>query len=94
MGTPFASTGAKAREILNQAFIETVIDEATLNAINGHYVCQPDAGPAWREACRYGHDMSLVEYNLKLTPEQRLEQRQRALNMILDLTEAKPNAPE
>ena len=48
----------------------------------------PDAGPAWRAAVKYGFDMSLVEDALRLTPEQRLEQHQRALDMMLELKEA------
>jgi acid stress-induced BolA-like protein IbaG/YrbA len=33
--------------------------------------------------------MSLVEESLRLTPEERLERHQRALNTLLDLMEAK-----
>jgi len=38
-----------------------MIDEETLAQINGPYQCPSDAGPAWRVACEYGFDMSLVE---------------------------------
>jgi hypothetical protein len=65
-----------------------MIDEATLAQINGQYVMPPDAGPAWRAAVEYGFDMSLVEEALRLTPEQRLEQHQYALDMVLDVKEA------
>jgi hypothetical protein len=34
----------------------------------------PDAGPGWREAIEAGVDVSLLEYNLSLTVEQRLLQ--------------------
>ena len=68
-----------------------MIDEATLAQMNGQYVMPPDAGPAWRAAAKYGFDMSLVEDALRLTPEQRLEQHQRALDMILELKEAGEN---
>jgi hypothetical protein len=65
-----------------------MIDEATLAQINGQYAMPPDAGPAWREACEYGFDMSLVEAALRMTPEERLEAHQHALNMILQLKES------
>jgi len=64
-----------------------MIDEATLAQMNERYVCPPDAEPAWREACEYGFDMSLVEDTLRLSPEERLERHQRALDMILELQE-------
>ena len=65
-----------------------MIDAATLAQVNGEYVMPPDAGPAWRAAVEYGFDMSLVEDALQLTPEQRLEQHQRALDLILEVKEA------
>ncbi len=68
-----------------------MIDEETLAQMNGKYVCPPDAGPAWRAAMEYGFDMSLIEDALRMTPEQRLEQHQRALDMILELKEAGEN---
>jgi hypothetical protein len=65
-----------------------MIDAETLAQMNGKYVCPPDAGPAWRAAMEYGFDMSLVEDALRLTPEQRLEQHQRALDLVLEVKEA------
>lgn len=65
-----------------------MIDEETLAQMNGKYVCPPEAGPAWRAAMEYGFDMSLVEDALRLTPEQRLEQHQRALDLVLEVKEA------
>jgi hypothetical protein len=65
-----------------------MIDEATLAQINGQYVMPPDAGPAWREACEYGFDMSLVEHALTLTPEQRLAEHQQVLDFLSELQEA------
>lgn len=62
-----------------------MIDEKLIEELNRGYVCPPDAGPAWRAACEYGFDMSLVEDALGLTPEQRIEQHQRALNFVLAL---------
>jgi hypothetical protein len=62
-----------------------MLDEKLIEELNRGYVCPADAGPAWRAACDYGFDMSLVEDALSLTPEQRIEQHQRALDMILAL---------
>jgi hypothetical protein len=65
-----------------------MIDAATLAQMNGEYVMPPDAGPAWRAAAEYGFDMSLIEDALRMTPEQRLEQHQRALDLVLEVKEA------
>ena len=65
-----------------------MVDEKLIEELNRGYVCPPEAGPAWREACRYGFDMSLVEDALSKTPEERLEQHQHALNMMLAVREA------
>jgi hypothetical protein len=40
----------------------------------------PDAGPAWRAAYEAGLDMAALEENLKLAPEQRLDNLQRMLD--------------
>ena len=64
-------------------------DDALIAELNRGYVCPPDAGPAWRAACDYRFDMSLVDDALKLTPEQRLARHQRALDMILELQKGK-----
>ena len=66
-----------------------MLDDALIEELNRGYVCPADAGPAWRAACEYGFDMSLVEDSLRLTPEQRLEQHQHALNTILELMEGR-----
>jgi hypothetical protein len=66
-----------------------VIDEQTLAEINGLYVMPRDAGPAWRAAVEYGFDMSLVEIALQMTPEQRIEEHQRALNLLLEVEAAR-----
>jgi hypothetical protein len=72
-----------------------MIDEALIEQLNRGYVCPPDAGPAWRAACEYGFDMSLVEDALSKTPEQRLEEHQRALDAILALNNGRhPNGTE
>ena len=64
-----------------------MIDEATLAQMNGEYLMPPDAGLAWRAACEYGFDMSLVEEALSKTPEERLDSHQSALDLILQLEE-------
>jgi hypothetical protein len=71
-----------------------VLDEALIEQLNRGYVCPPDAGPAWRAACEYGFDMSLVEDALNKTPEERLEEHQRALNLVLAIQAARTlNSP-
>ncbi len=59
---------------------------SAIEQTNQGYVCPPDAGPAWRAACEYGFDMSLVEESLQRTEKQRLDDHQLALNRILFLT--------
>lgn len=71
-----------------------MLDDATIDRLNRGYVCPPDTGPAWRAACEYGLDMSLVEEALEMTPEQRLEQHQHALNLLLEIEASRErNAP-
>ena len=62
-----------------------MIDEALIEQLNRGYVCPPDAGPAWRAACEYGFDMSLVEDALRRSPEERIEEHQQALNFCLEI---------
>jgi len=66
-----------------------VLDEALIDQINRGYVCPSDAGPAWRAACEYGFDMSLVEDALLLTPEQRIAEHQLALDLVLEIEDAR-----
>ncbi len=61
-----------------------MLDEKLLAEIKP-YVCPPDAGPTWRAAYDYGFDMSLVEDALRRTPEERLVEHQRALNLVLEI---------
>ena len=71
-----------------------MLDDALIEQLNRGYVCPPDAGPAWRAAYEYGFDMSLVEDALRMTPEQRLEQHQHALNLVLEIEASRErNAP-
>jgi hypothetical protein len=60
-----------------------------IQQLNRGYICPPDAGPEWRAACEYGLDMSLVEDALRLTAEQRLEQHQHALELLLEIEAAR-----
>jgi hypothetical protein len=66
-----------------------MLDEALIEELNRGYVCPPDAGPAWRAACEYGFDMSLVEAALQMTPEQRIAEHQRALDLVLEIEAAR-----
>ena len=65
-----------------------MIDEETLERINGKFVCPPDAGPAWRAAMDYGFDMSLIESTLEMTLEERLDNHQQALTTALEVRAA------
>jgi hypothetical protein len=62
-----------------------MLNDSLIEQLNQGYICPADAGPAWRAACEYGFDMSLVEDALNKTPEQRLEAHQRMLDMVLAL---------
>jgi hypothetical protein len=62
-----------------------MVDEALIEELNRGYVCPPDAGPAWRAACEFGFDMSLVEDALSKTPEERLEELQHVLDFLLPI---------
>jgi hypothetical protein len=65
------------------------VNDALIEELNRGYVCPTDAGPAWRAACEYGFDMSLVEDALRMTPEQRIEEHQRSLNLLLAIEAAR-----
>lgn len=62
-----------------------MLDEALIEELNRGYMCPADAGPAWRAACEFGFDMSLVEEALTKTPEERLQAHQQMLDMLLAL---------
>src|SRR5438270_4934233 len=66
-----------------------MIGEEMLARINGPYRCPPDAGPAWRAACDYGFDMSVVDCELGASPEERIERHQHAINMVLEIEAAR-----
>lgn len=71
-----------------------MLDDASIEGLNRGYVCPPEAGPAWRAACDYGLDMSLVEEALQRTPEQRIEEHQHALNLLIEIEVSRErNAP-
>ena len=54
------------------------------------YKLPADAGPAWRAAYEAGEDMSLVECNLAMTPDQRIREHQAALDLALAIQAASP----
>ena len=49
----------------------------------------PLTDPAIEEARRAGFDLNLIETNLSLSPEERWRQHDMALNVILELEEAR-----
>ena len=61
------------------------MDAKTWAAINGEYQMPPNAGPAWRAAFAAGEDMSQIEDNLALTPEERIRQLQSSVNSLLQI---------
>jgi hypothetical protein len=65
-----------------------MIDDRTLAQMNGEYAMPPDAGPAWRAAHEAGLDMSLIEWALQLTPEQRLAEHQQVIDFLLEVQAA------
>ena len=65
-----------------------MIDATTLAQMNGTYAMPADAGSAWRAAHNAGVDMSLIEYSLSLTPEQRLTEHQQVLDFLLEIQAA------
>jgi hypothetical protein len=62
-----------------------MLDESELEQLNRGYICPADAGAAWRAACEYGFDMSLVEDALRKTLDERIDAHQQALDLILSL---------
>ncbi len=71
-----------------------MLDDALIDQLNRGYVCPDDAGPAWRAALGYGFDMSQVEDALSKTPEERLQEHQRMLDMLLLLKPDLGDGPE
>jgi len=63
----------------------------TSDLLNQGYVCGPDDGRAWRAAYEAGVDMALLEDAIRMSPEARLREHQRALNQILGLLQARPS---
>ena len=62
-----------------------MLSDEDIEKLNQGYVCPLDAGPAWRAACEYGFDMSLVEEALSKPMEQRLADHDRFLAMLVAL---------
>jgi hypothetical protein len=65
------------------------MNDALIEELNRGYVCPSDAGPAWRAAYEYGFDMSLVEDALRMSPEERIEEHQKFLNLLLAIEAAR-----
>ena len=79
-GDPAADKDAPSEERQSLASHELI------EQLNRGYICPPEAGPAWRAAHEAGVDMGLLEDALQMTPEKRLHEHQRALNLVLSLT--------
>jgi hypothetical protein len=60
-----------------------------IKLLNQGYVCPPDAGPAWKAALQAGVDMGMIEDALRMSPQERLEAHQRALNLVIDLSKSR-----
>ena len=58
--------------------------------LNKGYILPKNAGPAWRAAYEAGEDMTLLECNLELTPEERIEQHRRARELVFAIQQASP----
>jgi len=71
-----------------------MLDQALIEQLNRGYVCPLDAGPAWRAACEYGFDISLVEDAQRMTPGQKIEEHQHALNFLLVSSSFVADRPE
>jgi hypothetical protein len=67
----------------------TSAEQELIDQLKRGYVCPPDAGPMWRAANDAGVDMSLIEDALRMSPAERLQAHQHALNQILGLLEAR-----
>lgn len=66
-------------------------EQDVLELINQGYICALEEGPAWRAACDSGVDMSLIEDALRMSPDARLREHQRALNQILPMVKDRPS---
>ena len=64
-------------------------EEELIELLNRGYVCPPEAGPAWRAACAAGVDMGLIEDAMRMSPEERLREHQRALNLVLAIVQTR-----
>ena len=62
-----------------------MIDEETLAQINGKYADLSDPWRVCHDEYEFGMDLWLIEAMLQMTPEQRLENHQRMLNLILQV---------
>jgi len=67
-----------------------MMDADVIAELNKGYVLPENAGPAWRAAYEAGEDMSLLECNLLLTPEERIDQHRRARELIFAIQAASP----
>jgi len=78
---------ATAGSTVHSAPVEPQVSEL----LNRGYVCAPGEGVAWQAAFEAGVDMSLLEDALRMSPDARLREHQRALDQILALIKARPS---
>jgi hypothetical protein len=52
----------------------------------------PESGPGWHAAIDAGHDVTLIDHALSLTPAERFADHQRFLDMIARLENARDGA--
>jgi len=64
-----------------------MIDEETLAQINGKPADSPDPWRVCHDEYEFAMDLRLIEAMLELTPEQRLENHQRMLSLLLQIEE-------
>ena len=64
-----------------------MIDEETLAQINGKYADSSDPWRLCHDEHEFAMDLWLIEAMLEMTPDQRLENHQRMLNLVLQIEE-------
>src|SRR5437867_13443245 len=78
----------------SESGFDRFVTQAAENALPPLRLCNnagmnPSTDPAMEEARRAGFDLNLIEMNLSLPPEERWRQHDMALEVILELEEAR-----
>jgi hypothetical protein len=70
------------------------VNQQTIEELLAPFWRTDDGRTAAARAAAYGIDLSLIEENLRLTPEQRIDQHEAALGLVNELQAARqPNGP-